>query len=298
MRSTQKQFIVGLITGTAQLVLLLVFERTNRSLDNVLDYLNGLAYHIVNMGIGVVRHGDGWPVQYYEWRYHRWQWWLVLSVLVALQWFVMGAAAASLFELKKGNRLLRRWRSERILLIAVAIITAYVVWYSYLFVYSNRWSITHLMTRYEDCGSLGPLSSKISGGDVTFEQLERSANARNAVRKKFLDCFDTSVPARMRVFHVVEEYPSFVEYLYCDSKQLGRQIWQVYNFRNSYRFRDLSWRGWSQEKELLIRGIRLMDFQAAIKLTGRQNLPWVERHPDLLNLCLVIETIDGTYLLY
>ena len=295
IRAFSKHWKAGLALSVVQMLFLFTFEAHNGSSENVFDYLNGFAYHLVNSVIGFLHNGNGWPSQYYEWRYHRWDWWAILLALAALQWFVIGSAIAQGIGLKRDPRPRMCWWKVRMIQYVLMIFAIYALWYTYLFAYSCGWSLTHPASKYFDCGVLGPLSRSAEQEIIPFNQLENAVNTRNEIRKKFADHFNANEPARMSIVHAAEEYPAFTEHLYLEG---NGNLLQVYDFRDTYRFRDLSWRGWSQRHRISIRAMQIVNCEAEVKMADRSSLPWVDKHPDLQNLCLAVETSDGRKLLY
>lgn len=246
-------------TGVAIIhhLLFLICQIHNPWKENGFDYLDGAAYHLLNSISDLLANRGGsyalW-LQQYEWIHRGWISWIVFLLISSAQWLILGAACASILtKLHKGQykMLLRR---DSILKIAGAVCAFYFIWYSWLFLHSYRYQIKRFATDYEYCGVLN-----LQYGDAPQHDARRAAE--DLARSKFCEYYKTRLRAKLGSIGYPEEYLPYRHWLFSDGVE-GSISW-VHDFRGSVRFRDVNFRGWSEEHVLWFKTMQMIDYERA-----------------------------------
>jgi hypothetical protein len=246
-------------TGVAIIhhLMFLIYQIRNPWKENAFDYLDGAAFHLLN-SISDLLVNRGGPyflwLQQYEWIYRGWISWIAFMLISSAQWLILGAACASILTLLRKGQCKLLLKRDSLLKIAGAICAFYFIWYSWLFLYSYRYQIKRSGTKYEYCGVLN-----LQYGDAPQHYARRAAE--DLARSKFYESCTTRIRAKLGAIAYPEEYPPYRHWLFFDGVE-GSISW-VHNFRGSVRFRDVNFRGWSEEHALPFKTMQMIDYEQA-----------------------------------
>jgi hypothetical protein len=229
----------------------------------IFDYLDALPYHFLNSIAFIWEIKADQPyhplwLEQYEWGRRGLCSWVLFIVLSSIQWFILGAALGKATTLWRRGELARRYLVEPLFKLFMGIILSYLLWYSWITAYSNRWYLQRMpINNYELCGI-------INTRFPAPHQVDTWKSKENATRISFFSAYQRGSEARIATIVYPEEYVPYEEWLFIGkAARRSKMITIVSNRLESVRFRDFLFKGWTDSRTYEFEDMKLLSYPEA-----------------------------------